>query len=199
MTAASHKGIHPAIFRASGPASTRSPPVASTESTKPYWRASHGSITSRTSTAAPNTGTPCTGRPAANATNTRVAITAARTTLGSGVTRITNPRSTSSEHPTRAGRDNPTAAPANIMRPITMAQFAPDTAVRWLKLLAFIASSSESVTAVVSPMASPGSRSAPSPGRSVASAVKPTRRSDAHASHPGAPSTISPGCSANTR
>jgi len=77
-----------------------------------------------------STGMPRTGRPRAKVASTRLAITAARRTLGSGVTSTTNPTRTARDAATRAQRGMPTAAPATITSPMTIAQLAPDTAVR---------------------------------------------------------------------
>ena len=79
-----------------------------------------------------------------------------------------------------------------MMAAITIAQLAPDTAVRWLSELVFIAASRGAVTAAVSPIASPGNRSPPSPGRAEAAAVNRARRSPKKASQPGG-STITCG------
>ena len=102
-------------------------------------------------------------------------MTAARSTLACGVTRATNPTSTTSAPPMRRRRGMPSAAPAIMTSPMITAQFAPDTAVRWLSEVDFIAASSVTLTALVSPIASPGSRSPPSPGRVCAAETKPER------------------------
>ena len=66
-----------------------------------------------------------------------------------------------------------------------MAQFAPETAVRWLSELSFMSESSASDTALVSPIASPGSRLPPGPGSAVAVPRNVARRSFIAASSGG--------------
>ena len=73
---------------------------------------------------------PRTGRPLASAASTSAAITAARNTLGSGVTRTTNPTRITTDRVTRDARGRPTAAPPSMTSAMTTAQFAPETAVR---------------------------------------------------------------------
>ena len=126
-------------------------------------------------TASASTGTPRTGRPLTSAPSTMSAMAAARTTLGSGVTSTTNASSTAAASRVRAVRDIPANRPASTTSPTTIAQFAPDTAVRCERLLNFIAASSSGLTARVSPMARPGSRPAPSPARRAAASAKPSR------------------------
>ena len=108
---------------------------------------------------------PRPGRESASDSRATPAIAAARMTLGSGVTRMTNPASANADAPTRASRGIPSAAAAAKTSPTMIAQFAPDTAVRWLSELTFIEASSAGVTALVSPIARPGSRPAPGPGK----------------------------------
>ena len=174
-------------------ARSSSPPVASTDRAKPYSRASHGSATSSTITASASTGGPRSGMPRAMAASTRNDMSAARCTLGWGVTTTTNSSSTVAEVSTRPSRGMPSAPPPSMTRPTTIAQFAPETAVRWVRLLVFIAASSRSDTAPSSPIARPGSRSPPSPARPAASSANACRSSSAHATTGAcAPTTSSP-------
>ena len=82
-------------------------------------------------------------------------------------------------------RRNPAAAARANAAAVTIAQFAPETAVRWLRELAFMASSSVAPTALVSPIASPGTSAPPSPPSDPAASPKPVRRSPLHASQNG--------------
>ena len=98
----------------------------------------------------------------------------ARTTLGSGVTSRTKPPAPPRPHPTRARREPPMAATAPKASPTTIAQFAPDTAVRCDSDDSFIAASRSGVTADVSPTASPGIRPAPGAGSPAAEPTSPS-------------------------
>ncbi|WP_243768122.1 hypothetical protein [Leifsonia sp. TF02-11] len=82
---------------------------------------------------------------------------------------------------------------------MTSAQFAPDTAVRWLSAETFIASSRPGLTAVSSPMARPGSRSPPSPGAEAAARANASRAGAAQASQSGGWSRTVGGSDARTR
>ena len=64
---------------------------------------------------------------------------------------------------TRAPRRRPHSAARANAAAVTIAQFAPETAVRWLSELARIAASSSAPTRVVSPIARPGTSAPPSP------------------------------------
>ena len=156
-------------------------------------------MVSSTATARDSTGMPLSGRPDARAASTSVAITAARNTLGSGVTRTTKPNNTVTDATTRQPRGTPATAPPSMMRPMITAQFAPDTAVKWLSDDAFIAASSSSLTAEVSPMASPGNRAPPSPGSATEAARKLLRSSFAQARYHGGSLTICGSTSGNSR
>jgi hypothetical protein len=133
--------------------------------------------------------TPRTGLPAAVATSTRVAITAERSTLGCGVTSTTKPMSTTTDAAIRQERESPSAPPASMMSAITTAQLAPETAVRWLSDVAFMAALSAGVTAWVSPMARPGNRPPPLPGSADAASLNPVLRPLAQPRYQGGPST----------
>jgi hypothetical protein len=74
-------------------------------------------------------------------------------------------------------------------RAVTIAQLAPETAVRWLSELARIAASSSAPTRVVSPIARPGTSAPPSPPSPDAASARPDRRPTAHASHAGGGAT----------
>ena len=79
------------------------------------------------------------------------------------------------------------------------AQLAPDTAVRWLSELVFIAWSSDSPTALVSPTARPGRSAPPFPGSADARSTKPDRIPAAQANDHGGPSLTSTGRPAKSR
>ncbi len=155
------RGIHRSNPPASGRARTSRAPVAAAERAKPRDRDSHGSTTSRTVTASDSTAIPMAGRPSASASIATPAIAAARMTLGSGVTRATNAVSTSIAPTTRPPRDAPHSASRANAAPTTIAQFAPETAVRCESDDAFIAASVAGSRLEVSPTASPGTRPAP--------------------------------------
>jgi hypothetical protein len=195
---ATARGIHRARTRASGPASMRRPAVAATERAKPKSRAIHGSCTRRTITARLNAGSPSAGRPLANAKRTTSAIVAARRMLAAGPTRTTKARSAVAAATTRSHRPAPTREARRNTNPVTSAQFAPDTAVKWLSELAFISSSSLADTADSSPMARPGSSAPPSPGVPAAASANASRTGTVHATQGGAGET-GPGISAAVR
>ena len=142
---------------------------------------------------------PRPGLPEAIPNSRIVAIRAARSTLGSGVTSTTNPSRVSSESAIRMPRRSPRNAVSSMTPAITTAQFAPETAVRWLSELVFMAASRSASTALVSPIARPGSRSPPSPGRPPAAAMNWVRNSPAQPSHQGGVATGSGGPRPNTR
>lgn len=98
----------------------------------------------------------------------------------------------------RAALRRPAAAATRSARPTTTAQFAPDTAVRWLSELPFIARSRSSPTADVSPMASPGRSAPPSPGSEAASSANLSLRSLPQSMiHGGSPVTTGGACAKN--
>ena len=142
---------------------------------------------------------PRTGLPSPYVTSAIAAITAARRTLGSGVTSTTKPTSTTSATPTRRPRGNPATPPTRSTKPITIAQLAPETAVRWLRELLFMAASSWSSTRVVSPIARPDSGRPPEPGSPAAWSRNAARSSPAHRIHSGAGPSYSTSPSGNTR
>jgi hypothetical protein len=118
-------------------------------------------MTSRTVAASASTATPTAGRPSARARRAIVAITAARMTLGSGVTRITNAARTITAPTMRTPRGAPHAARRAKAAATTIAQLAPETAVRWDSDEAFMASSVAASSIEVSPTARPGTSPAP--------------------------------------
>lgn len=175
--------------RASGGARTRSAPVATTESANPSEDASHGSRARRTATDSERTAIPVPRRPRRTASIATADIVAARTTLGSGVTRSTNPPSATRPAVTRAPRESRQAAARTKASPTTIAQLAPDTAVRCERDEAFMSESRSSPTREVSPTASPGMRPAPGEGRPALSRPSDARRSATTASAPPGGST----------
>ncbi len=113
-------------------------------------------------------------------------MAAARTTLGSGVTRITKPASATTPATTRIARRAPhSAAPAKAM-PTTSAQLAPDTAVRCDNDDVFMAASRSAVTALVSPTDRPGMSPDAGWGSPSTARASPRRSSDATARTPDA-------------
>jgi len=178
------RGIHRSNPPARGRASTRRAPVAAAERAKPSERESHGSTISRIVTARDRTATPIAGRPSASASIATAAIAAARMTLGSGVTSATNAASTSIAPITLPPRDAPHSASRANAAPTTIAQFAPDTAVRCDSDEAFIAASVSGSRLVVSPTASPGTRPAPGWGRPRVEATRPSRSPSKNAHTP---------------
>ncbi len=93
--------------------------MASTESANPGSPANSGSTSTSTVTAAANAGSAARGRPAASAASPIAPIVAARTTLGDGRTRMTNPTSATpqsaaaSHGPARAHRASSNTAPTH--------------------------------------------------------------------------------------
>ncbi|MNI90108.1 hypothetical protein D3C73_1475980 [compost metagenome] len=73
---------------------------------------------------------PALGRPSSTVSMPTDAMTAARMTLGSGVTRTTKPASPATARTTRSARPAPHRAASQKIPPTTIAQFAPLTAVR---------------------------------------------------------------------
>jgi hypothetical protein len=139
-------------------ASTSIPPVASTDSAKPYERASHGSIRSSTRTVPARAASPARRRPVTSAASRIIAITAARRTLGWGLASTTNPATATNPTAPAARRDRPSARATPMTTPATIARLAPDTAVRWLSPQRRKSSTRSSGICVVSPTASAGIR-----------------------------------------
>jgi hypothetical protein len=109
-------------------ARTRSPPVARTDSTKPYDLASHGSISTSNPTAAQSAGRPRRPRPDASASSPTRPIAAARSTLGCGRASSTKPSRASPASTTAALIRTPAHRAATRTAPHTIARLAPDTA-----------------------------------------------------------------------
>ena len=125
-------------------------------------------------------------RPSSAATRTRLAISAARSTLGSALTRTTNHQTVTSDapHPTR--RPSPISRHAPSTPPTTIATFEPDTATRWDNPAASTASASAAGWPRTSPVTNPVSRLARASSRAADATVR--NRSRSHvvaASHPG--------------
>ncbi|RLP69902.1 hypothetical protein D9V30_04240 [Mycetocola reblochoni] len=163
--------------------------VEATESRKPYSRISQGSTTRHTVTATARARPAAARWPEAIAISTAIAITAALMTLGSGVTSRTKPSNAVAPAAILPARLAPHAAAAARAIATTIAQFAPETAVRWLRPLSTMASDSESGTPLSSPIARPGSRRPPSPGSWAARSAMARRSSAAAPSGPPGPST----------
>lgn len=109
--------------------------------------------------------------------------------LAPGPTSTTKASSPSAATTIRRRRPAPRRAATKNSNPVTRAQFAPDTAVRWLSELAFIASSRSDGRPDSSPIASPGSRRPPSPGVPAAARANVERTDCVHASQTGAAET----------
>lgn len=178
------RGIHRSNPTARGRASTRRAAVAPADKAKPSERASHGSMTSNAVTAAESTAMPTAGRPRARASIATTAIAAARTTLGSGVTRATKATSTTVAPTTRTPREAPHSASNANAAPTTIAQFAPETAVRCDSEAAFMAASVDGSRLEVSPTARPGTRPAPGCGSPRVEATSPSRSPSRNAHSP---------------
>ena len=104
--------------------------MASTERAKPNERDNHGSAAVSTTTAPASAGTPRRVRPEASPSRPTAPITAARSTLGSGRARTTNPASAAPASTSLVRRDAP-QPPATISTvPQTIATLLPDTAQR---------------------------------------------------------------------
>ena len=178
------------IPRASGGASRISAPEAATDRANPGVAANHGSASTMPTAQSASSPAPALGRPDSTVSMPTAAITAARTTLGSGVTSTTNPASPASASPTRRARPPPHRAVRKKTAPTTMAQFAPLTAVRWLRPLARMSSFNAADAARVSPTASPGNSPAPGSGRRCDLATNACLISAAIANTPDAGETI---------
>ncbi len=170
----------------SGGPSTTMPLVASTDSANPNDRANQGSTTSMPIAARAMRGTPRTGRPDRCTTSTTTAITVARTIDGSGRTSTTNASSTATADAARSPRGTPQSRPTTTTRPTITAQFAPDTAVRWVSAEVSIAASVAAPRPDRSPIARPRRSAAPGSGRSAVARTKARRAvSVAPSSPPG--------------
>ncbi len=176
------------------------PPVATTDRAKAKSRASHGSSASRIRTLKPKTGMPRTGRAVARKNNTMLAMMEARIMLGSGVTKTTKPANARIPAAILIHKPPPSSATTATTRATTMAQLAPETATKWDRDVARIASTNPASTAEVSPRASPGSRRPPSPGLSNDLSKKPTRRASVpERNHPGGVTCVAPSRIINTQ
>lgn len=113
-----------------------------------------------------------------------MAITAARTTLGSGVTSTTKAPSVTRAASVRSSRLAPSREAIAQPATTTTAQFAPETAVRWVSDAVRMSSSRSAGRAVVSPVASPGRSPATSPPSTPVRARKRDRRTSATAAIP---------------
>ena len=105
--------------------------MASTESANPMSTANSGAMTMSNRTVADSAGRACRRRLVSSASNAIAPITAARRTLAVGSTITTKPASVTPAS-TDAAR-GPISPAASSTAPHTMATFAPDTAVRWVK------------------------------------------------------------------
>ena len=124
-----------------GPAKSSRPSVASVDRANPADRESHGSQTSRTRTATDKAGMPVRRRDVLRPRRPTAPIAAARTTLGSGRTRITNASSSAAASGGRQRRRSPRRPARPRAAASTMATLLPLTAERWVIPVTSIASS----------------------------------------------------------
>ena len=174
-----------------GPAKSSRPRVARVERAKPADRASHGSQQSSTSTATESAGMPARRLEVLRPSSPTAPIAAARTTLGSGRTRTTNPSSSTAASGGRQRRRSPRrpANPSAAAR--TIATLEPLTADRWVIPVTSMASSRSGGVREVSPMTSPGRRPRASAGSpSVAAANRVRTTSAVRATRPGSSRTV---------
>ena len=159
--------------------------VAAADSANPGSTASRGTHSSSPTTVTASAGTADLLRPMASASRTTPPMTAARSTLGDGRARTTNPTSASpapaahTRGPARSSRSRNSTAPA------TTARFAPDTAVRWVSPAARKSSATSGVWSRVSPTVSPGSSPAERSGNTPDAVRRPSRRVPAARCHHG--------------
>ena len=173
--------------------------VAVTDSAKPGSRASPGSWSRSRQTPALRAGTAARGRPDASASSVTAPMAAARRTLALGPARTTNPPSTSPATTACTLRSTTRRRSGHRTPVITIATFAPDTAVRCVRPARRKSSSSTGSMARVSPTTSPGS--SPADLRSStrpAEAASPSRRDPAARCSPLAGATGVGGARAET-
>ncbi len=160
--------------------------VATTDNANPGSTPSAGSYRTSTTTVAANAGNADRSRPSTSANNATAPITAARSTLGSGPARTTNPtRATDAPAahpfgPTRKIRSSNRTAPQRIAR------FAPLTASRCARPDVRNSSSTLDDTSAVSPTTKAGNRPAGSGSRAVLASRRPDRSTSAARCHTGA-------------
>ena len=147
-----------------------------------------GSSTSSRTAPAARAGTAARARPVASATNPSAPVAAARSTLGDGRTRITNPTSETAQRtavatgPARHQRATRTTTPRII------ATFAPQTASRCVIPVVRKESATAGSSRVVSPSTKPGSSPRTGSGRSAHARCNPARNDPAtRCDHGGRP------------
>ncbi len=179
IASAAQRGIRRAMRSRHLGASTRMPPVANTDSPKPYSLASAGSKRSNPSTVAERAATPSLERPVPSATAATEPITRARSTLGDGRATTANPSMAMIARIARMARGSPATLPKAITMPAITARFAPDTAVRWLRPAVFRSYLTCSSSRDTSPTTRPGSSPRSAGGRTPAACLSPVRRAAA--------------------
>ena len=147
--------------------------MATEDSAKPKDRASHGSSASTTTIAAPSTGSPADRRERLRPSSPIAPMAAARTTLGSGRARTTNPARATRARTGRARLGMPSSTHRPRTSPVTTATLLPLTAVRCVIPVARIASVRSAGVRLVSPMTRPGSNPRASAGAESTDARKP--------------------------
>src|SRR3954451_22260266 len=106
--------------------------VAATDIAKPGLRARNGSTRTSVSTVADRIGTVAERRPRMSASSTSPPISAARRTLGDGRTSTTNAGNAVAAMAARQRRRVPAHRNVAKTAPTTIAQLAPETALRWV-------------------------------------------------------------------
>src|SRR5699024_6840715 len=114
-------------------ASVTNPTVAATDSANPMLLARFGANSTSTSTLVANTGSVERSRPRTSANRVINPIAAARSTLGSGPHSTTKPNKAPVAAKAPTTGPNPTRRNSPSTAPHTIARFAPDTAVRWVR------------------------------------------------------------------
>jgi hypothetical protein len=175
MASASQRGSQPASCRVQTGPSTMMPALASTERTKPTDRDSHGS-TSRSATMPDERNrSPWRGPAHPSAASPTSPIAAARRTLGSArqsTTKAATPTTaTARRHQPSSPRRDATHSRLASIR----VRFAPETASRWVSPVLRNCSACSSVTALVSPTTSAGTRARGAAGSPATASRRPAR------------------------
>ena len=129
--------------------------VAMTESANPQLSARNGARITITTRPAPRTAGPARRPPMRSAITVMAPMTPARTTLGSGRTRIRYPASTASASATRTRTPTRIRPASRNTAPTTMATFPPETAIRCASPASRMSMRVCSGNRVSSPIASP--------------------------------------------
>ncbi len=130
IASASGRGIQLANESRQIGASSRMPPVASTDKQKPTERANHGSASTKAMTARHSARMPLARPPAVNPTMATTPMAAARSTLGCGL--ATRTKNTTASTPTTVSQRPRTRhhRATSMTKPSTRVTLAPETASR---------------------------------------------------------------------